>query len=231
MRKYLFATLFWVLGSVAVHATQFVPLSIEKQIEEADFAVEATLDSKRVHKNASGQIMTEYTFVVNEGFGFNEPEFHLEIPGGTIDGVTSMIEGGPRFEEKSKVFLLLKNVESKIYLSNFTLGEYHIVEIDGKSYYRSEVFSHDPRIGIISKEKMQSLMKEKWQHTSLVPNPSPKNEQVVTNIPVEIKSHDIVRIPTQVEELEKTTLSTPLIFLISFIIVFALWIVIRRKQQ
>lgn len=148
------------------NATQFLPISIENQIKEADFAVEATLDSLKVYKNINGLVVSQYNFLVNEGFGTNDKEIRLEIPGGTLDGVTTLIESGPVFNVKEKTFLLLKKIESKIYLSNFTMGEYKIINIDGKTFYRSLVFAHDAALGMVTKEKMRKLLLEKWESAS-----------------------------------------------------------------
>lgn len=169
MKQSILSIILLAIFTVVANATQFVQLPIEKQIDEADFAVEATLRSSKVYKNLSGAITTDFFFVVNESFGFPDGELHLEIPIGTFEGVTTMIEGAPSFLENEKVFLLLKKVEGKIYLSNFTMGEYRIVNIYGQAFYRSEVFSLDPRIGMISKDKMKMLMQEKWHYTSNAP--------------------------------------------------------------
>ena len=113
MQKPLIVVLISVLLSVVLttaKATQFVPLTIEKQVEEADFAVEASLQSVKVFKNSSGFITSHYTFVVNEGFGFSDSKFYLDLPGGTLDGVTTAIDGAPHFAEGEKTFLLLKKI-------------------------------------------------------------------------------------------------------------------------
>jgi hypothetical protein len=132
-------------------------------VEEADFAAEAALASSRVFKNDTGGIVTDYKFFVNQGFGFDEKEFTLEIPGGTLDGVTTAVEGAPYFKQKINIFLLLKKVESKIYLSNFTMGVYGIIEKNGITYYQSEIFSQVPNIGEIRKDEMIKLMQSKWK--------------------------------------------------------------------
>lgn len=153
-----------------VWATMFFPLPFDKQVEEANSGVEAKLSSSKVFKNNSGTIMTEYRFDVLESHNFSSDDLDnkqlvLTMPGGTYDGVTSMIDGAPQFKVGEKAFLLLKKIESKIYLSNFTLGKFKIQNVDGQTYYVSEVFPMDPHIGRISKNKMIDLMKEKWKVT------------------------------------------------------------------
>lgn len=149
-------------------ATIFFPLPFEKQVEEATSAVEVHLVSTKVFKNTIGNIMTEYSFDVLEAYNLSDGDLEneklkLTMPGGTFEGITSMIDGAPQFNADEKSFLLLKKIESKIYLSNFTLGKFKIQEHEGKTFYVSDVFPEDPNVGKISKEKMVELMKTKWK--------------------------------------------------------------------
>lgn len=167
-----FIVILVVLFAKAAFATMFFPLPFEKQIEEATSAAEVKLASSRVFKNSAGGIMTEYRFEVLESYNLSEEELDqnqlkISMPGGTYEGITAMIDGAPQFKEGERSFLLLKKIESKIYLSNFTLGKYKIQTYEGKDYYVSEVFPMDRNIGRISKEKMIELMKEKWKLSSV----------------------------------------------------------------
>lgn len=229
--KNLLAVLFILsLLSVVASATQFIPLSIDKQVEEADFAVEATLQSRKIYKNSNGLIMSDYTFRVNESFGFNESEFHLDMPGGTFEGVTTMVDGAPNFPLHQVIFLLLKKVESKIYLSNFTLGQYKIIEIDGKKFYRSEVFSHDPQIGIISKEKMKLLMSEKWNYTSNTPAKKPSLEKIVKQQSAEKILKQQERLPAQAVPQEGSSLDWKLIIAGFCFLILAFLFLVKKKK-
>jgi hypothetical protein len=185
---------FLLLGLVFIHnialATMFFPLPIEKQVEEATSAAVVKLDSQRVFKNASGTIMTEYSFDVLESYNVSAddmdgPKLKLTMAGGTLNGVTSMIDGAPQFKADEKSFLLLKKIESKLYLSNFTLGKFKIQDYEGKTYYVSEVFPMDPQVGRISKDKMIELMKTKWKTTFTAPvfKLTPETENKVGSVP------------------------------------------------
>ncbi|MGZ3788375.1 MAG: hypothetical protein ACXVLQ_07610 [Bacteriovorax sp.] len=175
----------WVLTiHNACMATIFFPLPFEKQIDEATSAVEVRLESARVFKSAGGMIMTEYSFDVLESYNLSSSDLDnqklkLTMPGGTYEGITSMIDGAPQFGSGEKSFLLLKKIESKIYLSNFSLGKYKIQNDGGRIYYVSEVFPSDPQIGRISKEKMVELMKSKWKISSDDASNKSKSKSVV----------------------------------------------------
>lgn len=177
-KKITFAILFIVVQNICF-ATLFSPLPFDKQVEEATSAVEVVLENSKVFKNASGLIMTEYSFDVLESYNLSDDELDnqklkLSMPGGTYDGITSMVDGAPRFTKNEKSFLLLKKIDSKIYLSNFTLGKFKIEDHGGKTFYVSDVFPMDPNIGRIAKEKMVELMKTKWRITLMIPKITPK---------------------------------------------------------
>ena len=178
-KRITLAVLFIIFQNISF-ATVFSPMPFDKQVEEASSGVEAKLASTKVFKNSSGMIMTEYSFDVLESYNFAVDDFDnqqlkLTMPGGTYDGVTSMIDGAPQFVQNEKSFLLLKKIESKIYLSNFTLGKFKIQNMEGHTFYVSEVFPSDPNIGKISKEKMINLMKTKWKISLMTPRLFPRS--------------------------------------------------------
>jgi hypothetical protein len=172
------ATLFL---SLQTFATTFRPMPLDKFIEEANRAAEVQLKSKKSFMNKMGLIFTEYTFTVNESYGIEANELDGEflkitMTGGSANGVTSYIDGAPDFQVGEKSFLLLKKIESKIYLSNFTAGKYKISEADGDTYYISSVFPEDPELGKIKKAKMIEMVKLKFKITDM-----PQDQKVVNS--------------------------------------------------
>jgi hypothetical protein len=228
-KKIAFAILFFGIQNVCF-ATMFLPLPFDKQVEEATSAVEVKLESSKVFKNASGLIMTEYSFDVLESYNLTDEDLDnqklkLSMPGGTYNGITSMIDGAPQFNKDERSFLLLKKVDSKNYLSNFTLGKFKIQEFEGKSYYVSEVFPMDPKVGRISKEKMIELMKSKWRITLTIPKLIPTRVTASASAadsaeirPIIKSVQDLEREPAQEESI--TNEGVP-IFFWSAIVLFA----------
>lgn len=219
----------------ACYATMFFPLPFEKQVEEATSGAEVHLSSTRVFKNAVGLIMTEYSFDVLEAYNLLDADLEnaklkLTMPGGTFDGITSMIDGAPQFKQDEKSFLLLKKIDSKIYLSNFTLGKFKIQELEGKTFYVSEVFPYDINIGRIPKDKMIDLMKTKWKtsftdQSDKVVNSADQNVRPKV-ISAFFKSTSYKREPSQELELNK---EVPLFFWSSIFILFFFAIFIFLK--
>lgn len=173
-----------VLGcfSARVFATTFQAMPLEKLVEESSSAAEVELKSKRSYMNKMGMIFTEFTFQVGESYNVEssdlEGEFlKINMAGGTVNGLTSFIDGAPDFAVGEKSFLLLKRIESKMYLSNFTMGKYKIEEKDGQVYYVSVVFPMDAEIGKVKKEKMIDMIKLKYKLSR-----APETDSVVPSI-------------------------------------------------
>ncbi len=174
VRSFVLAFSFGIITTVS--ATVFFPMPIDKQVEEASAGAEVILNNTHVFKSTSNLIMTEYHFKVAESYSLSRDdldnnELVLTLPGGSFEGRTSVIDGAPEFKLGEKVFLLLKKIESKIYLSNFSLGKYKIQDIGGKTYYVSEVFPLNPNMGRISKDKMIEIMLEKWKVSQFTKTP------------------------------------------------------------
>lgn len=174
-------------------------------VEESSAAAEVKLISKRTYMNKMGLIFTEHAFQILEGYnleGDTENDIlKIELTGGTINGVTSYVDGAPEFSIGEKSFLLLKKLENKMYISNFTLGKYRIVQDGDKTVYVSTVFPNDPEMGNVSKEKMIELIKEKFK----ISNWAAKKEEVqkVSWTPNKVVPNVSARWPAQVQPPEK----------------------------
>lgn len=154
-----------------IYATTFRPMPLEQLVEESNMAASVELKSKRVFSNEMGLIFTEFSFNVNESYNLNSSDLDngdlkLVMAGGSLNGVTSYIDGAPTFSVGEKSFLLLKKIESRIYLSNFTMGKYKIENVDGNTFYVSSVFPQDSELGRVRKDKMIELVKLKFKITS-----------------------------------------------------------------
>ncbi len=162
--------LFLGMISFKTFATTFQVMPLEQLIEESSSGAEVELKSKKTFMNKVGMIMTDFSFKVIEGHNISESDLNGELltitmSGGSLNGITSYIDGAPEFAVGEKSFLLLKKIESKLYLSNFTMGKYKIEESDGETYYVSSVFPYDSDLGRVKKERMIDLMKLKFKVT------------------------------------------------------------------
>ena len=184
-KKALFMTIIALVISFKTFATLFHVISLEQMIEESSSGAEVELLTKKTYKNKFDVIMTDFSFKVIEGYNLNESEMNnnvliISMAGGTIDGITSFIDSAPEFSVGEKSFLLLKKMESKFYLSNFTMGKYKIEEVQGQTYYISSVFPNDSDLGRVKKERMIDLMKLKFEITR-APEPDSYKPQEISN--------------------------------------------------
>jgi hypothetical protein len=168
--KTLFIIFLGMIYSFKTFATTFQTMPLEQLIEESSSGAEVELKSKKTFMNKAGMIMTDFSFKVTEGYNVGESDMNDEIltitmSGGSLNGITSYIDGAPEFSIGEKSFLLLKKIQSKLYLSNFTMGKYKIEESEGQIYYISSVFPNDPDLGKVTKERMVDLMKMKFKVT------------------------------------------------------------------
>lgn len=173
--KTLFLMIISMMIAFKSFATTFQVMPLEQLIEESSSGAEVELKSKKTYKNNFGMIMTDFSFKVIEGFNLNDSDMDgdvvtITMSGGTLNGVTAFIDSAPEFAVGEKSFLLLKKIESKFYLSNFTMGKYKIEEVDGQTYYVSTVFPFDTDLGRVKKDRMVDLMKLKFK-VSRAPEP------------------------------------------------------------
>lgn len=158
-------------------ATTFRRMPLDQLVGESTAAAEVKLISKQSYMNKMGLILTEHIFQVTESFNLEndlDGEFlKLEMTGGTVNGLTSFIDGAPEFSPGEKSFLLLKKIDNKLYLSNFTLGKYKVVQEGEEVFYVSSVFPKDPDMGKVSRDRMIEVIKEKFRISSV---PTVKNE-------------------------------------------------------
>lgn len=232
---------FFVSIQVAL-ATTFIPLPLDKQVESASMGAEVILLNMQGFKHPAGYVATEYRFKVLEPTNLDVDELDegkliLTLPGGSFDGITTVVDGSPIFNPGEKIFLLLKKVEGKIYLSNFTLGKFNIQKIDGEEYYVNEVFPNMPNVGRIKKSTMKKLMSEKWNLVSMKIDSTNSNDKD--------KSVSILKLPTdkqnqnQNDKVERTVASEDssidwmniFIYCLSFFgIVFSILLLKSKKE-
>jgi hypothetical protein len=226
-----------LLISFSTLATTFNPISIEKQIEEASAAAEVVMTSSRVFKNSSNITTTEYTLEVLESYNIDESNLsdknrlQISMVGGTIDGITSVVDGAPKFAIEEKSFLLLKKINSQYFISNFSLGKYKIKNVSGETFYVSEVFPEDAANGQISKSKMLAIAKEKWKISS-IKTPYIPAQKITSNFEFKKESKVSIgkilsRLPA--EELDHSSDSVPMFFWSAFVIFILFFFIIFRQ--
>lgn len=198
-----FIVLLLILFSHLASATSFRRLSLDQMIEESTAAAEVKLVHKRSFMNEIGMIFTEHSFQVIEGFNLDKSDLDgevlkLTLTGGSVNGVTSYIDGAPEFYPGERSFLLLKKIDQRFYISNFTLGKYKVIEESGKTFFVSSVFPSDLEMGKVSKEKMLEMIREKFRISQIAPKERPSLKTAIS--PNKFPAQKEYRAPAQVAE-------------------------------
>ena len=239
MKNFTFFALLLITFCSITHATTFQAMPLEKLVEESSGAAEVELKEKKSFMNKMGLILTEYTFNVGESYNVESGDLDgdllkITMTGGTVNGVTSFIDGAPEFVVGEKSFLLLKKIESKIYISNFTLGKYKIQEDAGQIYYVSSVFPNDSDIGKVKKDRMIDAIKSKFKTVRIPENDSRTQDISKGKIPEFARPEPTFekRAPAQ-EEIETKVAQDGLIAMWAFFVLlsltgFTIWWKLRK---
>lgn len=165
--KYLIG-LFLFMMTFQLQATTYIPLGLDKQLDEADAVIEGTFQGQHYQRLGSGEVVTVASFKMDQSAGLAESEtyqmnsFPVMFPGGKWQDIRHHIPGGPKFQMGEKVVLLLKKTQHGYFLSNFGLGKYQLSTEDNLTYLQSAVFPHHPKLGRISYKKFSNKVANKW---------------------------------------------------------------------
>lgn len=156
-------TIFLFMVSVCLvdgaQSSTFVPLGIERQVEQADGAIFGIYRDHHYKRLNDGTVVTEAKFEVLKYSGIaandivNKKSFSVLFPGGQWQGMNYRIKGAPKFKEGEKFLLLVSRGQHGFTLSNFTLGKYNVSSSSGGDYtLSSSVFPRHQELGSIKME-------------------------------------------------------------------------------
>lgn len=224
--------LFWIFlfanFLMNAHGTTFVPISLDEQIAGSDGAVEVELISNNSYKNKNA-IYTKYTFKVLTSYQINQSEFEnnklvLDLPGGSFEGVRTLVSGAPKFEQGVKTFLFLKKVNNEFYLSNYTVGKFNYQKFEGEEYLVNEVFPMNPKIGRVKKSTLLEKLNFKTVNNTIQNDVQPSMNQVVAKKKIERKI-------ASVEAEEEFSSSKLIVISVAIIGVFLVLLLMRKGRN
>ncbi|MCB9060372.1 MAG: hypothetical protein H6622_02485 [Halobacteriovoraceae bacterium] len=162
----LVISLIQTVGSVL--AVQYVPTSIDSQIQSSDAVIRASYQGREFKKSSDGLILTESSFKVVSSSGLGSSEllntdaFKVIHPGGEWGGVKHHIPGGPQFKQDEEVILLLTKTSDGHVLHNLGMGKYKIVMEGNKEFVKSTVFGDHPSFGKMSLEDFNKELESRF---------------------------------------------------------------------
>jgi hypothetical protein len=151
----------FILFSIQVSATTFVPLSIKKQISDSSGVLVGEVINSQAFETKDGQILTKIFLKANKWIGVNPDHYHTEVyfPGGTVGDKSVQVSGTPKFVMGEQVVLMLKNYQGKNYLMNLGLGKFSIKKFGNTKILVNAIFPKEPKVGQMPLETFYKLAK------------------------------------------------------------------------
>jgi len=124
---------FFILFSVATHATVFLKQSVPEQLQEADGVVVGHFLRSKTVELEDGRLATQMIFKMNQEMGMESQlikmdEIIVHYPGGTKDGVSVFVDGVPKFVLGEKVTILIMNGEYRYWGLNLGMRIFTIIK-------------------------------------------------------------------------------------------------------
>ncbi len=151
-----------------LHATTFIPLPIEEQIDASDSVVWATNSGKAYKRLPNGDVVTEYSFKLKLASGLPEHKvvspnsFKVLAPGGLWQGRYYQIHGVPVFKEGEEALLFLKHSDHGWFVNNLAMGKFEVVTNAQGTWFKNTIFPTHPKIGLVPLEKMNELLQDRF---------------------------------------------------------------------
>jgi len=206
--RFLFSILLIVALCDFAFATLFIPIPIEKQLEESNGVIRGSYLGKNYKKLSTGEVVTEATFKVDYSSGLkrsdllNPNNFKVLVPGGVWEGIVYQVYGSPTFSlGEESVLLLTKNAEG-FSVTNMSLGKYKIYKEDGELYLSSEVFPEHPVLGSVRFTKFQEAL---WSAYGEGLHQNFEDKAVIAIGSSDSKNNSTGRAPSSISSISKNT--------------------------
>lgn len=169
--KYILLFVFLSSSAMALGAS-FIFTPFEKQLRDSDAAILGTVRDSTIKKNPNGQVVTRYSLELSWAAGLNRDQgvhsksFHINVPGGSWQGVKYQMSGAPEFAKGEEVFLLLKDSKFGHVVFNLSLGKYDVYKKSQNVFLKSSVFPEHPELGQMKLERIKELAEESFKMVS-----------------------------------------------------------------
>jgi len=181
-------------------ATTFRPTSMQDQMRSSDGVIFGHYLKSKSIKMDDGRIATQMFFKMIKEYGMNSElygtdEVIVHYPGGKIDGVTSFVQGVPKFAPGEKIALFVRSVDNRYWGLNLGLGSFRVVNYGPEVMLINSLFPDDPKVGQVKLEDFEASVRSiKGQGMKTVLTPS--------------LDEDVDRIPASVEAGKKRSIAS-----------------------
>jgi len=139
-----------------VSAATFIPLSLDKQLEDASGVLKGKFVGLSYRKMGENKIITEATFQIIESSGIkqrdiiNKNNFKVIYPGGKWQNLDYRVSGAPSFKLNEEAILVVKKSSLGFVVKGLSMGKYLIKKNRDETYFKSSVFPDHAVLGKIS---------------------------------------------------------------------------------
>ncbi len=178
-----FLSIILILTSFAAFGTSFQKVGVETQIKEADgIVIGHYLKSKSVMLE-NGKVATQMVFQLKKEFGL-QSEFYgineviVHFPGGTYQGLTTLVHGVPKFVVGEQIALLTKSIDNRYWGLNLGYGTFKVINYGKDIILVNSLFPEDPKVGQVRLEDFEKTVRAiKGENLKVV-----KNTQYIPSI-------------------------------------------------
>jgi hypothetical protein len=232
----LFFVLFSVNQSVA---TTLMPVPLSRLMSDADAVVEGVYRDSITRILPNGELVTEVSLRVKRIAGLNpndiyNPEsFKVYFPGGTYNNRVVRVQSAPSFLEDEHVLLFVEKRDFGFLIQNLSLGKFNYQKRGGeKEFFTSSVFPQHNELGHVSIERIEKLVKERFNHSFSYVGGRSNNMHVFKGNDSS-QSSQVMRSPASInhegfEQTNHSRKSILVIFIILGILIFVSFL-LRRK--
>jgi hypothetical protein len=142
--------LFVFLQSTLAFGSTFVPVSIKKQIKEADGLVYGKVINSSAVAIEHGEIATKVFLRLDKWIDVEPSNNHLEVyyPGGVLGDRATRVEGTPTFKLGEDVVLFIgKDQKGRSWVRNLGVGKYSEKSIGKKKILVNQMYPFHPQMG------------------------------------------------------------------------------------
>lgn len=207
-----FVILLTLLMPVVSSATIFKKVDTNHQIKEADgIIIGQYLKSKSIRLE-DGSIATQMYFKMEKEFGlrsdfFGMDEVIIHYPGGTLDGITTHVDGVPEFVMGEKIALYTKSIQNRYWGMNMGLGSYKVVNYGSDILLINSVFPNDARMGQVKLPEFERMVRaikgtsmKVVQSTQYIENP----DSIVARVPASVSEGKNRSLASKIEDGENS---------------------------
>jgi hypothetical protein len=189
-----------LLVSYSVSATTFKRVPLETQLKEANGVFIGNYLKSQSVRLEDGTIATQMVFKMDREVGFQSEQFGMDeviihYPGGSLDGVTTVVQGVPSFNPGEKVALLSKSVDNRFWGLDLSYGSYKVIVYGSTTVLFNLAFPENQEFGQITLTDFEAKVG------------AVKSPLTIVRSPIDVTASRSIASVDEMEQVERTVAS------------------------